>query len=886
MGNKSITQTSDKSRKIVEWSVDRIESHPDNRPVNVRSPRYAEIRDSIRDNGIQQPLIVRQAPGLSNPARVQCLCGHHRLAAARELGLATVPVDHRGELADAAAFDVMAISNLHIPLTPLEEGQRAARWLDVYGQDAQVVAGKLGQTPRWVVEHAQIYRGLTAEWQKAAGDNPYFDRWTSSHWAVIAKLPATLQGQLLGRFTNGAFCSYDRWSVKELEDRIGHKTFLLAKAPFPRESCAACPNRTGQQPLFLWSDTAEGATGDRERCLDAKCWKRKCEKAERKAFQTIAEAKGLDNAVPLCLLKPPKDGWGRERDEYNKAVSACRRTHKGLVLSDRVKVVKETTPGAVPAIVVAGVSKGSVKWVKVQEAEAGESGREARGPRPPTAKELAKQKEEDRWSRVLDRVTERICASPAPSAAGILYLMLFMEGPDLYGAEWHKTLDRIVQLSKAIGGQEFEDELCDSLWAEMTKGGPRRIHWVQDVTTTLDVVCPLFDIDPKAIYAELEAEDARAEASQTRTEVVTLDLPKKFRASCELRSLQEGDKWFGGFRLSIPKAQADLPVATDGDGYATKGECVQAMAEACAKQLTEWKKQGKGTKALYVQIALAIGEVVGACELERARKGTVGKGVTPGVCRVCGCTDDDCSQCIEATGEPCTWVEPDLCSRCAQQLGKGVVAAGGLSDERRGPSDEGRATSDATTAKPSGLIECPERIRVPMDQAWQAAVTIKIAQVANQWYVGWDAHVPGAGACTPCSTAHRGYRFYGEALMFAVARLTAWLDGQPGRKGYKHYDAIKEAVGRAVTAAMAACAAEALEVDSNWADVFPAGVAAEPARPKRGRPVGSKDKTKRKTRGAAAGVSSDERRGPSDERRGNPSNHPSSMENGVTNHGQ
>jgi hypothetical protein len=35
------------------------------------------------------------------------------------------------------------------------------------------------------------------------------------------------------------------------------------------------------------------------------------------------------------------------------------------------------------------------------------------------------------------------------------------------------------------------------------------------------------------------------------------------------------------------------------------------------------------------------------------------------VCRICGCTDDDCSQCIEKTGEPCYWQEPDLCSACA-----------------------------------------------------------------------------------------------------------------------------------------------------------------------------------------------------------------------------
>lgn len=34
-------------------------------------------------------------------------------------------------------------------------------------------------------------------------------------------------------------------------------------------------------------------------------------------------------------------------------------------------------------------------------------------------------------------------------------------------------------------------------------------------------------------------------------------------------------------------------------------------------------------------------------------------------CRVCGCTDEDCSQCIEKTGEPCRWVEADLCSACA-----------------------------------------------------------------------------------------------------------------------------------------------------------------------------------------------------------------------------
>lgn len=41
--------------------------------------------------------------------------------------------------------------------------------------------------------------------------------------------------------------------------------------------------------------------------------------------------------------------------------------------------------------------------------------------------------------------------------------------------------------------------------------------------------------------------------------------------------------------------------------------------------------------------------------------------ILSGTCRVCGCTDDDCSFCVEWAGEPCTWIDYDqtLCSACA-----------------------------------------------------------------------------------------------------------------------------------------------------------------------------------------------------------------------------
>lgn len=37
-------------------------------------------------------------------------------------------------------------------------------------------------------------------------------------------------------------------------------------------------------------------------------------------------------------------------------------------------------------------------------------------------------------------------------------------------------------------------------------------------------------------------------------------------------------------------------------------------------------------------------------------------------CKKCGCTDEDCSGCIEKTGFPCYWVSNELCSACANEI--------------------------------------------------------------------------------------------------------------------------------------------------------------------------------------------------------------------------
>lgn len=36
-------------------------------------------------------------------------------------------------------------------------------------------------------------------------------------------------------------------------------------------------------------------------------------------------------------------------------------------------------------------------------------------------------------------------------------------------------------------------------------------------------------------------------------------------------------------------------------------------------------------------------------------------------CKYCGCTDEDCRQCIERTGQACHWISDDVCSACADK---------------------------------------------------------------------------------------------------------------------------------------------------------------------------------------------------------------------------
>src|ERR1043166_5952985 len=100
-----------------------------------------ELIDSIRQHGIIQPLIVRQAG-----ARFELIAGERRWRAAQEIGLPTVPVIIRSAN-DLEVLELSLIENLQrADLNPIEEAQGYARLAEEFGMKQEEIARKVGRS--------------------------------------------------------------------------------------------------------------------------------------------------------------------------------------------------------------------------------------------------------------------------------------------------------------------------------------------------------------------------------------------------------------------------------------------------------------------------------------------------------------------------------------------------------------------------------------------------------------------------------------------------------------------------------------------------------------------------------------------------------------------
>jgi ParB family chromosome partitioning protein len=104
----------------------------------------AELVESVRRQGILQPILARSSPGA--PGRFQIIAGERRWRAAQAAGLHEIPVLVR-ELADGEAMAAGLVENLQRQdLNPIEEAEGFARLTDEFGMTQEQLGEAIGKS--------------------------------------------------------------------------------------------------------------------------------------------------------------------------------------------------------------------------------------------------------------------------------------------------------------------------------------------------------------------------------------------------------------------------------------------------------------------------------------------------------------------------------------------------------------------------------------------------------------------------------------------------------------------------------------------------------------------------------------------------------------------
>ncbi|HUQ51429.1 MAG TPA: ParB/RepB/Spo0J family partition protein [Gammaproteobacteria bacterium] len=134
---------------VLEVNVNELQPGRYQPRLQLREEGLAELAESIREQGVLQPLIARvnsAAQGSADAKPYEIVAGERRWRAAQLAGLTTVPVILR-ELTDQSALAVALIENLQREdLNPIDQARSMARLIDEFDLTHEEIAKALGRS--------------------------------------------------------------------------------------------------------------------------------------------------------------------------------------------------------------------------------------------------------------------------------------------------------------------------------------------------------------------------------------------------------------------------------------------------------------------------------------------------------------------------------------------------------------------------------------------------------------------------------------------------------------------------------------------------------------------------------------------------------------------
>lgn len=187
---------------VITVKLTLLEPNKDQPRENFNDEKLGELADSIKANGLLQPILVRP---LDNGG-YQIVAGERRWRACRLAGLEEVPV-YIKELDDRQTMQMALIENIQRQdLSPVEEAMAYKKLMDTYGLTQQQVAEAVGKSRSAVANSLRVL-----ELDETVRD--YVDQGIISfgHAKVLSGLELPMQVAYAMRVKN------DGLSVRELE---------------------------------------------------------------------------------------------------------------------------------------------------------------------------------------------------------------------------------------------------------------------------------------------------------------------------------------------------------------------------------------------------------------------------------------------------------------------------------------------------------------------------------------------------------------------------------------------------------------------------------------------------------------------------------------------
>jgi ParB family chromosome partitioning protein len=141
------------NEELLEVDIDLIEPSPMQPRTHFDEGRLEDLAQSIRSNGIVQPLLLRR-----HDSRYQLVAGERRWRAAQRAGLQRVPAVVR-EIPDNKLLELALIENIQRQeLNAIEEAHAYKRLIETLNLTQEMVAQRVGRDRSFITNYLRLLR--------------------------------------------------------------------------------------------------------------------------------------------------------------------------------------------------------------------------------------------------------------------------------------------------------------------------------------------------------------------------------------------------------------------------------------------------------------------------------------------------------------------------------------------------------------------------------------------------------------------------------------------------------------------------------------------------------------------------------------------------------